>query len=210
MIPWEIKAESITNCNCDFGCPCQFNALPTYGNCEAAVAFCIGTGHFDTVSLDGLRVAMAAWWPGPIHEGGGKALIVVDERANEEQRQGLLTVLSGGETKPGATIWNVFSATFDEVFDPVFKPIEFEIDIENRVGKANVDGLISINGEPIRNPITGEQHRAQIHLADGFEYEVAEIGSGSSKTLGPVELEIADKHCQFNRIHMNNNGIVRI
>jgi hypothetical protein len=21
-------------CNCDWGCPCQFNAKPTHGNCE--------------------------------------------------------------------------------------------------------------------------------------------------------------------------------
>ena len=36
MIPWEIHAIQVTNCNCDYGCPCQFNALPTYGTCEAA------------------------------------------------------------------------------------------------------------------------------------------------------------------------------
>ena len=38
MTPWEIKAKEFANCNCSYGCPCQFNALPTHGFCEAAVA----------------------------------------------------------------------------------------------------------------------------------------------------------------------------
>jgi hypothetical protein len=28
MIKWEIKGREFGNCNCDYGCPCQFNALP--------------------------------------------------------------------------------------------------------------------------------------------------------------------------------------
>ena len=34
MIKWEIKAREFGNCNCDYGCPCQFNALPTHGHCR--------------------------------------------------------------------------------------------------------------------------------------------------------------------------------
>jgi hypothetical protein len=32
--PWRIVGEQIGSCNCAWGCPCQFNALPTYGQCE--------------------------------------------------------------------------------------------------------------------------------------------------------------------------------
>ena len=39
MTPWELHGRSFGNCNCAFGCPCQFNALPTYGTCEAAVGY---------------------------------------------------------------------------------------------------------------------------------------------------------------------------
>ena len=45
-VDWEIKAREFGNCNCDYGCPCQFNALPTHGNCEAVVGFDIEEGHF--------------------------------------------------------------------------------------------------------------------------------------------------------------------
>ena len=57
MTPWEIDATEIANCNCAFGCPCQFNSLPTNGNCEAAVGYVIHKGHHGDVSLDGLKVA---------------------------------------------------------------------------------------------------------------------------------------------------------
>ena len=37
-----------TTCNCAWGCPCQFNALPTHGRCEAMVAVRIREGHYGT------------------------------------------------------------------------------------------------------------------------------------------------------------------
>jgi len=55
MTPWEIDAMEVANCNCNFGCPCQFNSLPTHGNCEAAVGFIVTKGHFGNVRLDGVK-----------------------------------------------------------------------------------------------------------------------------------------------------------
>jgi hypothetical protein len=45
MTPWEFKATEFSACNCAYGCPCQFNALPTYGNCEAMVVMQVHEGH---------------------------------------------------------------------------------------------------------------------------------------------------------------------
>lgn len=209
MTPWEIQADELVNCNCAYGCPCQFNALPTYGNCEAIAGLDIKIGHFGDVKLDGLRMATAYWWPGPVHEGEGKAFFIIDDRADEDQRAALLSILSGDNTEPGKTIWNVFAATFAEVFEPEFRPIEIEIDVEARRGKLKVDGLIEVTGEPIKNPVTGEEHRVRIDMADGFEYTIAEMGSASGKATGPIALEFTDTYGQFAHIHLSNNGIVR-
>ena len=206
MTPWEIQAVELVACNCAYGCPCQFNALPTHGNCEAMASFQINKGHFGDTQLDGLRGVAAMWWPGPIHEGGGKAFIIIDERADEAQRQALLTILSGEETDPGATIWSVFAATLEEVFEPVFKPIE--IDVEARIGRAFVEGLAESTGEPIRNPVTGEEHRARIDLPHGFEYSIAKMGSATFKTTGPIEMSYENSYAQFAHIHLNNHGVV--
>ena len=72
MTPWEIHAVEVSNCNCAYGCPCQFNALPTCQTCEAAGGFRIDSGHHGDVSLAGLNAAFTAKWPGPIHEGNGE------------------------------------------------------------------------------------------------------------------------------------------
>ncbi len=209
MTPWELEAVELAACNCAYGCPCQFNALPTYGNCEAMVGFKIKRGYFGDTRLDGLNAVAIMQWPGPIHEGAGKAFIIVDERADAQQREALLTILSGGETDPGATIWNVFSATLDKVFEPVFKPIKIEIDVDERRGHVLVEGIAESRGEPIRNPVTGEKHRARISLPHGFEYTLAEVGSSTFKTTGPIALSYVDRYAQFARLHLNNHGVVQ-
>ena len=83
---WLIKGPEIVSCNCDFGCPCQFNSLPTRGDCRAAAAIRIDEGHFDGVDLSGLKCAVVLAWPQAIHLGHGQALPIVDERADDKQR----------------------------------------------------------------------------------------------------------------------------
>jgi hypothetical protein len=56
-VKWSIKAREFANCNCSYGCPCQFNGLPTDGTCRAVVGMQIDTGHHGSTSLDGLKVA---------------------------------------------------------------------------------------------------------------------------------------------------------
>jgi hypothetical protein len=209
MTPWEIQADEFASCNCAYGCPCQFNALPTYGNCEAVVGVQIKSGHFGDTQLDGLRAVSVMQWPGPIHEGAGKSFAIIDERATEAQREALLTIMSGGETEEGATVWNVFAATIDQVFDPVFETIDLAIDVDARVGHVLVDGLIESHGQPIRNPVTGDEHRARINLPDGFEYTVAEMGASTFKATGPIPMSFEDRYAQFAHIHLGPNGTVK-
>ena len=37
LTEWRLKGDWIKNCNCAFGCPCDFNARPTNGNCTGLV-----------------------------------------------------------------------------------------------------------------------------------------------------------------------------
>lgn len=210
MTPWEIKATELVNCNCAYGCPCQFNALPTHGFCEAIGAFDIVSGHHGDVRLDGLRAIGILKWPGPIHEGRGKAFMIIDERANEPQREALLRILSGEDTEPGKTVWNVFASTVEQVFDPIFAAIDMSIDVDARRGYARVgDGMVDLKAEPILNPVTGAEHRARIDLPDGFEYTVAEMGSGTSRVTGPIPLNLEATYAQLAHIHLGPSGIVR-
>jgi hypothetical protein len=209
MTPWEIKATEFGSCNCAYGCPCQFDALPTHGDCHGVLAMEIHEGHHGEVRLDGLRLAMIQSWPGPVHEGGGKCQRIVDERADAGQRDALLRIMAGEDTEPFATVFFVFNSIMDEVFEPIFAPIEFTADVDGRRGRIFIDGLIDARGEPIRNPVTGAEHRARIDLPHGFEYELAEMGSASTRTGGRIVLDFEDSYGQFARLHLNNHGVVR-
>ena len=205
-VDWRIRGPEISNCNCDWGCPCQFNALPTHGDCRAMTAMHIDEGHFGGVSLDGLKWVGMFAWPKAIHEGHGEAFVVVDEKASPEQRDALLTILSGGETEPGATIFNVFATVIDRMHEPAFLPILFEADRERRVGRVSVEGIIDTKVNPIRNPITGDEHRARVTLPNGFEYKEAEFASGDTNAFGSVSLNWTSGHAHLAILDLSTHG----
>ena len=207
-VNWEIHGKEFANCNCSYGCPCQFNALPTHGCCCASVGYQIEKGHFGDVKLDGLRTAAVYSWPGAVHEGNGTMQIIVDKRADEQQRDALVKIMTGQETEDMATMWWVFSAMSPNKLAPIFETIDFDVDVDARQAKLVVAGVVESVGEPIKNPTTGMEHRARIDLPHGFEYRVAEIGSGRTRTYGKIELELNDTYGQFARIHLSNKGVV--
>src|SRR5437667_12792148 len=91
---WTIQGREFGNGNCAYGCPCQFNALPTQGHCRGAMAVHIDRGHHGSTNLDGLRLALLFKWPGPVHLGNGEAQPFVDARANPAQRDALLRIMT--------------------------------------------------------------------------------------------------------------------
>jgi hypothetical protein len=209
MAYWEFKGRELVNCTCEYGCNCQFNALPDKGHCYAVAGIQIDQGkHGDTV-LDGLTIAALFKWPGPIHEGHGEALAFVDKRADAAQRDALLKIMTGQDTDPFATVFAVFAATIETMHEPVVADIDFEVDVEGRRGHLSIDGYVEMRGEPIRNKATGNESRAQIRIPDGFEYEVAEIGSASSRTTGgPMQIEIDEKYAQLANLHLSTHGVI--
>lgn len=204
---WYIKGKEFIHCNCAYGCPCQFNALPTHGDCKAVLGFVIEEGRHGDTDLSGLSMAGIVAWPGAVHEGHGHIIPIVDERADAKQREALLRIMSGQDTVEGATVFQVFSTTYEKIEEPVFAPIELEIDIDGRSARFNVRGWIEARGEPIRNAVTGQESRAQIRLPSGFEYDVAEMGRGWAKTSGPVDVQLSDSHAHFAKIDMTESGV---
>jgi len=206
---WSLEGFEIANCNCDYGCPCQFNSLPTHGDCRAMTAMEIERGHFGDVRLDGLRWAATYSWPGAIHLGNGTAQYFIDERAKPEQRAALTKILAGEETAPGATFLQVFATTFSNLLPPRFVPIELAVDVERRQARVVIPGVLETKGEPIRNPVTGGEHRVRVGLPNGFEYTEAEYASGTTRATGAVLLELDSSHAHMARLHLTQDGVVR-
>ena len=205
-VEWEIKGTEFANCNCIYACPCQFNALPDKGFCEAVAGYQIHQGHFGDVRLDGLRAAAIWRWPGPVHEGNGSMQLIIDERADPRQRDALVKVLSGQETEDMATMWWVFGTMSPHKLPPLFRPIAFDVDVEARRARLDIPGLVAAAGEPIRNPVTGAEHRVRIDLPQGFEFAQAEIGSGTSRTSGAIALDLKDSYGEFAHLHLSHKG----
>ena len=209
MTDWEIHGRELANCNCAYGCPCQFNALPTDGTCEAAAVFQIDRGFYGHVKLDGLRSAFVAKWPGPVHEGNGQMQIIIDEIASPEQRHALHQIMTGQDTADMATMWWVFSAMAPNKLETLYKPITVSIDIDSRVGRASVADVFELTAEPIKNPVTGAEHRARIDLPNGFEYRIAEVGSGTTKTSGAISLQKNNgSYAQIADLHLSGHGVL--
>lgn len=209
MAVWELEGFEYVNCTCEYGCNCQFNALPDKGHCHAVAGIGIDRGHHGDVRLDGLRIAAIFKWPGAIHLGNGEALAIVDRRADARQREALLRILTGQDTDPFATMFAVFASTVTTMHEPVFTDIDLDVDIDARRARVFVRDYIDSTGTPILNPVTGAEHRVRIQQPEGFEFDVAEIGSGRSTTTGPVRVETNGTYAQFARLHMNSHGVVR-
>lgn len=210
-IDWYVEGISYGNCNCAYGCPCQFEALPTHGSCRGFEVLRIDKGHYGRLDLSGLKVAMLYAWPGPIFEGKGELQAIIEDRANPEQRRALERVLHGEDTEEAATHWWVFRAMSETVHPTLFKPIDYAVDIEARTARAVIPGVLESSGRPIRPPHSDGEHRVQIHIPNGIEFETAEIGSATSTTGGEsaIRLELADSYGQFNLLRHSGRGIVK-
>lgn len=209
MTYWTLKGRELANCNCEYGCNCQFGGLPDKGGCQAVFGMAIDEGRHGDTDLAGLNIAAVFRWPGPIHEGHGECAAFVDERASAEQRGALLTIMTGGDTDPFATVFAVFASTIETMHEPGFVPIQFDVEVENRKGRLNIPGHVEMSAEPIRSLVDGSEIRAQIRLPDGFEYEVAEVGSGTSRSYAPIKLEHSASYGQFAHLHLDSHGVVR-
>lgn len=206
-VDWQIKGTSIGLCNCNYGCPCQFYAPPTYDKCEGVEVYDIEEGHFGDISLNGLRVSLLAGWPSAIHEGDGIGQVIIDERADEAQRDALYRILSGEEQEP-TTAFSIYASTMHEDYAALFKPIEMSCDVEARTATVSIPGILEADIQPIRNSVTGEPHFAQLVLPGGFEYNETELASGTFAATGDLKLDHKDRSAGFSRFAFGPEGIV--
>ncbi|WP_341712153.1 DUF1326 domain-containing protein [Erythrobacter sp.] len=208
MTYWEFKGRELVNCSCDYGCNCQFGGLPDKGHCYAVFGMVIDEGKHGDTDLSGLKIGAIFKWPGPIHDGQGECVAFVDERANEAERQALLSIMTGGDTDPMATFFAVFATTVETMHEPLFVPIDFEVDVEGRKGRLRIPGHVDMSGTPIKSPVDGSEIRARIHLPDGFEYEYAEVASGTSAATKPVSVQLTSSYAQLANLHLDSHGVV--
>jgi hypothetical protein len=207
---WEFMSHTYDNCNCSVSCGCQFNEPTTHGNCHFAYIGTVVEGHFNDTPLAGLHWALICIFPDEIAEGGGKRQIVIDERANDAQRSALETIISGEACVPLSNHFSVFGSLCTDLFETLFLPIELEVNLEERTAMVDIPGVVKSVGRPIINEFTGEPFHIAITRPKGsFEFTYGEIGRGTTKVTGDLEMAFEDSWALFCVHHYNQDGLIR-
>ena len=167
----------------------------------------ITEGYFEDVRLDGLRVAGAYRWPGPVHEGDGTWWSIVDKRATEAQVEALFTILGGQEQEP-TTGFAIYGSTIAHEPDPVFAEIDFKWDLENCTGSFAVKDVLAADVVPIKNPVTGESLHISIKLREGFEFRQAEMASATFWSKGALEQSHEERFTAMSYVSYGPYGII--
>ena len=168
---WHLSGHVLVACNCDWGCPCNFNALPTTGKCEGGWTWHVEHGVSDGVTLDGLSFSVYANWPGAIHEGNGEALLLIDERADAAQRAAIEVLLGGKVGGP----WGVLGWTWPKVHGPY--PAAYELAFDGIKTRMKCGSYVELEGGPIRNPVTGAEVHPGVLLPEGIIFKHGDLGT---------------------------------
>ncbi|MGH7907931.1 MAG: DUF1326 domain-containing protein [Candidatus Binataceae bacterium] len=190
---WNLKGHLIGACSCDWGCPCSFDAPPTYGLCDGAYVWHVAKGRFGRIPLDDLSFVMMGHSPGPLHQGNVVWQPVIDRRADDDQREAVRSLLSGKEGGP----WAIFASVAIRVFDPIFAA--FTVSIDGLKSGVRVGRILTIKLDQIRNPVTGRPEELKLVKPTGFTSKWADLGRSTKFTVAAPELnfDYSGRYAEF-------------
>ena len=205
---WYMEGPYVKNCNCDPGCPCDFNQHPTHGHCEGMAGMRIDRGRFGDVELDGLAWGAVYRWPGALHEGNGEIQPLLDEAASEEQKNALLQILSG---QNGGTFFEVLAVIAPNVKEPLSVPIEFEVDFEQRSARIRYGDVVETESETLRGIDPPDPYRVLITIPGGMEYvnERGEADVASARRIrssAAIPFDLENGHSSLAYVRQGNKA----
>jgi hypothetical protein len=174
---WTAKGALLGACNCDWGCPCSFDAPPTKGKCEGGYLWQFTDGRFGDTSLAGLSMAWFGHSPAAIHKGNVTGLTIIDEKADASQRAALTTLSRGKAGGP----WVIFNAVMSKHLGPKFAPFQV---VANGLGSsARIEGIYEVVLGPILNPVTGVAEELYLDKGTGFTSKRLTLGRSTTMRL---------------------------
>ncbi|MEW6605230.1 MAG: DUF1326 domain-containing protein [Thermoproteota archaeon] len=185
---WNLKMDYIETCNCDYGCPCNFNGFPTYGFCRALVLYHIRSGNYGSVKLDSINVISAGSWPKAIHEGNGTMQLFISKNTTADQRKAVVDIFCGKAKGEGP--FTLFANTIKYFLAPQFVDISAKID--GRKSSFSVPEIIDVQVESFKNPVTGEEQDTKIQIPKGFIWKVADAAKSKVMRILTPSLNFDD------------------
>ena len=201
MADWRISGTYLEFCNCDPGCGCNFRGFPTSpeGNCQAVISHVIEEGSREGVDLSGAKVSWALWWPGAIHDKGGKGHAYVD--GTDEQYEALAPIWRGEE---GYGLFEIFNSTLDET--TAVERATVDITLNGKSSRVKVDGVTDNQMTPLTNPVTGDENEVRIVKTSGFIWRDGEIAQSEKFQVDLAEMswDLHERHCVFSQFDYTN------
>lgn len=197
MAVWRLAGTYLETCNCDPGCGCNFRGFPSSpeGNCEAFVAHAVEQGEFKDVDLAGSKVAWALWWPGPIHDRGGRGHAYVD-CGSDDQFDALRRMWRGEE---GYGLFEIFNSTFVE--PSAVDRARVEMTIDGMQSRFSVEGVGESVLTPLRSPVGEDENHVRIVKQSGFIWRDGEIAQSERMAveLPEMSFDLSGRHAVFSR-----------
>ena len=195
-----MRGEYAESCNCDYLCPCIYTnpqGPATNDHCIAAMVFRIDEGSCGATDLHGLKFALLIRSGKVMADGNWVFAGVVDERADNAQRQALAAIVSGEAGGPPSFIRELLVSDFRGI---EFRPIEFELSGLRRAVTIpdilgfEIEGVMprSRAGEPLYLDNTSHPANRRLALArakqmriKGFGLDLDIAGKGNNGHFAP-------------------------
>lgn len=185
---WNMTGEFLESCSCKGACPCVYLGSPTEGDCTALVGWHIDSGRYGDLPLDGLNVAVALNSPGAMADGNWKAVLYLDQNADEAQQEALGAIFGGQVGGHPAML----ASLIGDVRGVELMPIEFDIEQGRRhlkLGQSAQAEVHAIEGQGGRD-VTIDNH--PFAVAPGETLVVASSRSLRHQAHG-IDLDLSER-----------------
>jgi hypothetical protein len=182
---WKVSGDWFDVCKCSIPCPCEFAQTPTYGDCDAILAYHIKNGNYGKTVLDGLNVLFLSYFKGNIWAGNTKSnnAIFFDEKASGEQRDALNMIFTG---KAGGFMAE-FAKLIEHVHGIQYVLIKFNLADDLSSWSVEIPGKVSAEVGALTGPMTPAGKLVQTINPPG-----SEVGPGAVATWGRVVTDTVD------------------
>jgi hypothetical protein len=192
---WRLSGSYVEFCACDPGCGCNFRGIPTSpeGNCFALLSSRVEDGHYGAIDLAGTKASWALWWPGAIHDKGGRGHAFID-CTSDEQFDALATIYRG---EAGYPFFEIFASTLTE--PTAVERATVDLVVDGKSSTVRVDSRAEGVMEPLRSPVSGEENDVRIVKDGGFIWKDGAIAQGSlmKVDLPEMSFETTGRHAVF-------------
>ncbi len=194
--PWRLTGTIVGACNCDWGCPCNFDARPTNGYCDGFYTIVVKEGRFGDAVLDGATFVWGGHSPGAIHEGDGTSVLILDRSTTPEQREAIERLWKGnGVGSP----FDEFASVTTVWFDPIVADVDVRLDGIRSSVKISGDASFDLALARVRNPVTGEDEEMYLDKPTGFTSKRSELGMSTVGVFDSpgMSFDITGKYAEY-------------